>query len=92
MNRSKRLYVLFGVLLVFCAVTLGVSRYEEHTEKIKNSNEIIMEINSDDVTSLSWECGSEAFAFHKDEIWLYDEDENFPVNEDKIGQLLDNFK
>ena len=92
MNRSKRLYVLFGVLLVFCAVTLGVSRYEEHTEKIKNSNEIIMEISSDDVTSLSWECGSEAFAFHKDEIWLYDEDENFPVNEDKIGQLLDNFK
>ena len=42
MNRSKRLYVLLGVLVVFCALTLGVSQYEERREKIKNSGELGM--------------------------------------------------
>lgn len=92
MNRSKRLYVLLGILLVFCVLTFGVSKFEEHKEKIKNSDEIVMEIDSEDVTSLSWECGSEAFAFHKDETWLYDDDGEFPVNEEKIGDLLENFE
>lgn len=92
MNRSKRLYILLGVLLVFCVLTLGVSKYEEHKEKIKNSDEIIMELNSEKVTSLFWENGSDSFAFHKDEKWLYDEDENFPVDEKKIDQLLEVFE
>lgn len=92
MNRSKRLYVLLGVLLICCVLTLGVSKYEERKEKIRNSDEIIMELKSEDVTSISWEYGSGTFAFHKDETWLYDEDENFPVNEEKIGGLLENFE
>lgn len=92
MNRSKRLYMLLGVLLICCVLTLGVSKYEERKEKIRNSDEIIMELKSEDVTSVSWECGSGTFAFHKDETWLYDDDENFPVNEEKIGGLLENFE
>ena len=92
MNRSKRLSVLLCVLVIFCALTLGVSKYEERKEKIKNSDEIIMELNSEDVTELSWEYGAETFAFHKDENWLYDEDEHFPVNEEKVDQLLENFQ
>ncbi len=92
MNRSRRLYVLIGVLLASCVLTLGVSKYEEHREKIKSSDKIIMELDSKDVTSLSWEYGSETFAFHKDETWLYDEDENFPVDEKKVNQLLEKFK
>ncbi|GFI43735.1 hypothetical protein IMSAGC018_01410 [Lachnospiraceae bacterium] len=92
MNRSKRLSILLGVLVIFCALTLGVSKYEERKEKIKNSDKIILELNSEDVTELSWEYDSETFAFHKDENWLYDEDEHFPVNEEKINQLLGNFQ
>lgn len=92
MNRSKRLSILLCVLVIFCVLTLGVSKYEERKEKIKNSDEIIMELNSEDVTELSWEYESETLAFHKDENWLYDEDEHFPVNEEKINQLLKNFQ
>ena len=92
MNRSKRLSILLGVLVIFCALTLGVSKYEERKEKIKNSDKIILELNSEDVTELSWEYDSEILAFHKDENWLYDEDEHFPVNEEKIGGLLENFE
>ena len=92
MNRSKRLSILLCVLVIFSALTLGVSKYEERKEKIKNSDEIILELNSEDVTELSWEYESETLAFHKDENWLYDEDEHFPVNEEKVDQLLENFQ
>ncbi|MEY8496129.1 DUF4340 domain-containing protein [Lachnospiraceae bacterium] len=92
MKRSKRLSILLGVLAVCCVLTLGVSKYEERKEKIKNSDEIIMELNSEDVTELSWEYESETLAFHKDENWLYDKDEHFPVNEEKINQLIENFR
>lgn len=51
MSRSKKIYVLLGVLLVVCLATFGVSRFKEHKEQIKNSDEIILEIASDDVTS-----------------------------------------
>ena len=40
MNRSKRLSILLCVLLIFCVLTLVVSKYEERKEKIKNSDEI----------------------------------------------------
>lgn len=92
MKRSKRIYILLGVLAVSCMATLGVMKWEEEKEKIKNSDEIILEISGDQVTSISWELESETLAFHKDERWLYDEDEAFPVDEEKIGELLEQFQ
>lgn len=92
MKRSNRIYVLLGVLAVACTATFGVMRFEEHKEQIKNSDEIILELQSDSVKSLSWEYESEALAFHKDEKWLYDSDETFPVDEEKINGLLEQFQ
>lgn len=92
MNRSKKLYILLGVLAVVCVITFAVCKYEEDQEQIKNSDEIILEIMGDDVQSISWEYGSKEFAFHKDENWIYDEDETFPVDEEKINDLLEVFE
>lgn len=92
MSRSKKIYVLLGVLLVVCLATFGVSRFKEHKEQIKNSDEVILEIASDSVTSLSWKYEEEALAFHKEENWLYDADDAFPVDEDKIAGLLEQFE
>ena len=92
MKRSKRLYILLGVLVVVCAGTYGVLQYEERKEQISNSEEVVLEISGDDVTGLSWEYNSETLSFHKGDIWTYDDDEAFPVNEDKINELLDVFR
>lgn len=96
MSRSKKIYALLGVLLFVCLAVFGVSKYEERKEQIKNSDEIILEIAGDEVTSLSWEykgeSGEEALAFHKEEKWTYDEDEAFPVDEEKIAGLLEQFE
>lgn len=92
MSRSKKIYILLGVLLLVCLAVFGVGRYEERKERIKNSDEIILEVSGDDVISLSWEYegenGKETLAFHKGEKWIYDEDETFPVNEEKVADLL----
>lgn len=92
MKRSKKLYTLLGVLVVVCVLTFGVTTYEEKKEQIKNSDEIILELNSENVTSLSWRYEAESLAFHKEENWIYDEDEAFPVNEEQIEKLLSLFE
>ena len=92
MNRSKKIYALLGVLIVVCAATFAVMRMEEHKEQIRNSDEIILELPSDSVRSLSWEYEETALAFHKSEMWIYDEDEAFPVSEEQINLLLSQFE
>ena len=94
MKRYKKIYILLGVLIAACAVTFAVSKYEEHKELISASDEIVLELSSDDVQSLSWEYNEESFAFHRDEdsVWRYDEDDAFPVDQDAMGQLLSPFQ
>lgn len=92
MNRSKKLCILLGVLAVVCIATFAVTRMEERKERIKETVEIILEIPSESVETLSWTYSEETLAFHKAEVWLYDEDENFPVSEDKINELLEQFQ
>lgn len=81
-----------GLLLAACAATFGVIRYEEHKEVIRNSDAIVLEIDSDAVQTLSWEYGAETLAFHKEDTWLYDGDAAFPVDEEKIQERLELFR
>ena len=94
MKRNRKIIILLAVFLCVSLAAFGVSRYEERKEIIKNSDEIIMEVVSEDVNVLSWECDTGSFAFHKDENgnWIYDADEAFPVDEEKINELLEQFQ
>ena len=92
MKRSNKLYILLGVLAAACAVTFGVVKQEEKKEKIKNSDETILEVPGDSVKTLSWQYESKTLSFHKDEKWMYDEDDAFPVDEEKIGDMLGLFE
>ncbi len=91
MKRAKRIYILLGVLVVLCVATFAVSRYNEEQEKINTSNEIVLDIDTETATALAWEMDETTFAFHKDTEsgeWIYDDDDAFPVSEDKINTLL----
>lgn len=91
MRKATKLYALLGVLLVVCIAAFAISRYEEKKEQIKNSGEVILEIPTESVTALSWTNESGKFSFTKDETWVYDDDNAFPVDEEKINDLLEQF-
>lgn len=92
MKRAKRLYILFGVLVVLCIATVCVLQYDQKQEEIQTSGETILTVDADTVSALDWETESDSLAFHKDGSWLYDEDEAFPVSEEKINDLLAEFE
>ena len=93
MKRSKKLITLVAVLAVVCAATFALTKYEEKQEEIQNSDAVIWEIEADSVESISWEVLEESLAFHKGEDgWLYDDDEAFPVSEEKITDILSHFE
>ncbi|MGN0266710.1 MAG: DUF4340 domain-containing protein [Lachnospiraceae bacterium] len=93
MKRSKRILALGAVLAAACIATFALTKYEEKQEEIQNSDEVILEIPADTVESLSWEDTENSLAFHKgDDGWLYDEDEAFPVSEEKITEILAHFE
>ena len=92
MNRSKKLAVLLGILLAVSAAAFGVSRWEEHKEQIQNSDTVILEVPTESVQSLSWEYQSNTLSFHRDGTWLYDGDGAFPVDDEKVDGLLEQFQ
>ena len=92
MSRSKKLCVLLGLLAAVCGATLILLQVEEQKEKIKNSEDVILELPWESVTALSWEQDGKTLSFHKGETWLYDEDEAFPVSEERIQELLEQFE
>ena len=92
MKRAKRIYVLLGVLAVVCVAAFAVVNYQEEQERIANTDEVILEVDPDPVESLSWRYDDQSLAFHKDEQWIYDDDEAFPVDEEKIAGLLEQFQ
>ncbi len=91
MKRAKRIYILLIVLAAIIVAIIVVSRYQRHVEQIKSTKEVILDIDSEEVTGLSWDAEEYSYAFHRDDGWKYDEDENFPVSDEKIDELLDIF-
>lgn len=92
MNQSKKLAVLLGILLAVSAAAFVVARWKEHKEQIQNSDTVILEVPTGSVQSLSWEYQSDTLSFHKDGTWIYDGDEAFPVDDEKVDGLLEQFQ
>lgn len=92
MHKAKRIYVLLGVLVVLCIAVLAVSQHEEKKEQIKNGEKIILEIPADSVTALSWTNEEGTFSFTKGSSWTYDGDNAFPVDRQKIENLISQFE
>ena len=91
MNRIKKLTALLGVLVVACAVTFGVSRYESKKEQIKTIGETVFSLNIEDISAISWTMDNETLSFTGGDVWLWDEDENFPIDTDKMEKILATF-
>ena len=92
MKRTKRLQILAGVLVVAALATFGVLHYQERQEEIANTDEIILSVDADSVTALSWSVDDADFSFQNDDgSWTYDGDADFPVDPEQMDVLLSYF-
>lgn len=93
MSKTKRLCVLLAVLAAVCAAAVIVSTTEKKQEQVRSEGITALSLDADSVTALSWEYEDSSFAFHKDGdgTWIYDTDEDFPVDQSVIASLLDVF-
>ena len=92
-KKQRNLFILLGLLVVICAAAVLVGSHEKKVEQIKNSGETILAIDTDTVTKLSWTNEEGTFSFTKaDDTWNYDGDAAFPVDKEKIDDMLEQFK
>ncbi len=102
MNKLKRLSILLCALVVLCIATFVLTQYEEEKEIIKNSDEIILQVNPEEVVSLSWSYAAQDeenpdddnLSFHRSEdgTWLWDGDDAFPVDDEVMTDYLEKFR
>lgn len=92
MKRSEKLGVMLAVLAALCLLTFGLRNYETKKEQIRQTDAVILTIAPDTVTSVSWDDGSSSLAFHREEGWVYDGDNAFPVDGQKLEDSLAVFR
>lgn len=91
MNKQKKLLVMLAALVLVSAVTVVVVRREETKEKIKNTPATILEWS--DISAVSWSYEGNSYAFEKtDGTWVYPEDTAFPVDQEKMEEILAQFE
>lgn len=95
MKRQKNMIFLLLVLVVLVGAVFAVNAItkEESPETgIQDLSEVIVAIDPDTVTSLSWSCDEE-ISFHRvDAGWEYAADANFPLDESGITDALNMLK
>lgn len=94
MKRSKKLIALLCVLAVVCVAAFAATSYEEKQEQIKTGGKTFLALDGEDVETVSWQYGEETLSFHRGEdgTWLWDEDDAFPVDDEKMASLLQWFQ
>lgn len=92
MKRQKNLLILGGVLVALCAVIGIVTGVEKHMDKISTVSEDIVDLDADALTQISWTADGKTLTFVKgDDGWTQSGDEYFPVDQEKISDLLQHF-
>ena len=83
MKRQKRLIILSGVLVVCVAGAVVVSRidFEETT---------IVDVDSADITKLSWNYEGEVSFTREDGEWKYESDDKMAVDQDLLDEIAEN--
>lgn len=90
MKKGRNLIIALAVLVVLGVVyILAKQGLFEKTEET-GETVYVADLNADDIQEISLQLGEKTVKFVKtDDTWKLESDENFPVDEDKLGTLLD---
>ena len=80
-------------LVVLAAVFLGIRQYNKNTASAtsttEDTQETVLDVNSDDITSFRYVYEGETYAFEKeDETWYYTDNHSLNLNQDRIKAMI----
>lgn len=80
-------------LVVLAAAFLGIRQYNKNassaTSITEDTQETVLDVNSDDITSFSYVYEGETYAFEKkDETWYYTDDHSLNLNQERIKAMI----
>lgn len=99
MKKKKKLIGLLTALVVLILLTAAYfclknyNKEQEAESETEDTSVAVTSIEESDITGLTYILDKEKLEFKKENnSWYYTEDKNFPVDQDKVKTLLDNFK
>lgn len=80
-------------LVVLAAAFLGIRQYNKNASSAasttEDTQETVLDVNSDDITSFRYVYEGETYAFEKDnETWYYADDHSLNLNQDRIKAMI----
>lgn len=80
-------------LVVLAAVFLGIRQYNKNASSAisttEDTQETVLDVISDDITSFSYVYEGETYAFEKeDDTWYYADDHSLNLNQDRIKAMI----
>ena len=80
-------------LVVLAAAFLGIRQYNKNassaTSITEDTQETVLDVNSDDITSFRYVYEGETYAFEKeDDTWYYADDHSLNLNQDRIKAMI----
>ena len=92
-KKQRQMIGMLLALVVLAAVFLGIRQYNKNassaTSTTEDTQETVLDVNSDDITSFRYVYEGETYAFEKeDDTWYYADDHSLNLNQDRIKAMI----
>lgn len=92
-KKQRQMIGMLLALVVLAAVFLGIRQYNKNTASAtsttEDTQETVLDVNSDDITSFRYVYEGETYAFEKKgETWYYTDDHSLNLNQERIKAMI----
>lgn len=92
-KKQRQMIGMLLALVVLAAAFLGIRQYNKNassaTSITEDTQETVLDVNSNDITSFRYVYEGETYAFEKeDDTWYYADDHSLNLNQDRIKAMI----
>ena len=92
-KKQRQMIGMLLALVVLAAAFLGIRQYNKNasstTSTTEDTQETVLDVNSDDITSFSYVYEGETYSFEKeDDTWYYADDHSLNLKQERIKAML----
>lgn len=92
-KKQRQMIGMLLALVVLAAAFLGIRQYNKNasstTSTTEDTQETVLDVNSDDITSFSYVYDGETYSFEKeDDTWYYADDHSLNLKQERIKAMI----